>query len=213
MADRRMLTKKITDDDNFLSLSASAQALYMHLNMSADDDGFCNQVSTSIFKAHASMQDLETLLDKKYLYQFENGVIVIKHWRMANTLRKDRYKPTSFQEEYKRLELKENGAYTMLGESAVAERLTDGCQVVATTKNRLDKDKLISSSSLGASDKLLNRLTEEESEYLFKLYEDADYLIDEVQAEVDKKRRKVEKPFQYIIGYADKKGWPENEKN
>ena len=122
MAERRMFTKKVTDDDNFMALSASAQALYLHLSMAADDDGFCNQVSISMFKAHASVQDLQALLEKRYIYQFENGVIVIKHWRMANALRKDRYSPTAFQEELKQLQLKDNGSYT---------RLPDGCQTVA----------------------------------------------------------------------------------
>ncbi len=123
MAERRMLTKKVTDDDNFMSLSSSAQALYLHLSMSADDDGFCNQVAISMFKAHASVQDLQALLEKRYIYQFDNGVIVIKHWRMANALRKDRYTPTAFQEELAMLGIKDNGAYTWL---------PDGCQVVAT---------------------------------------------------------------------------------
>ena len=113
MAERRMFTKKVTDDDNFMSLSSSAQALYLHLSMSADDDGFCNQVSISMFKAHASVQDLQALLEKRYIYQFENGVIVIKHWRMANALRKDRYTPTAFKEELAQLDIKKNGSYTM----------------------------------------------------------------------------------------------------
>lgn len=113
MSDRRMFTKKVTDDDNFMSLSSSAQALYLHLSMSADDDGFSNQVALSMFKAHASVQDLEALLEKRYIYQFENGVIVIKHWRMANALRKDRYTPTAFQEELAKLSIKDNGSYTM----------------------------------------------------------------------------------------------------
>ena len=137
MAERRMFTKKVTDDDNFMSLSSSAQALYLHLSMSADDDGFCNQVSVSMFKAHASVQDLQALLEKRYIYQFENGVIVIKHWRMANALRKDRYTPTAFKEELARLDIKPNGSYTWL---------PDGCQTVAERlpqdsigKDRLDK--------------------------------------------------------------------------
>ena len=113
MAERRMFTKKVTDDDNFMALSSSAQALYLHLSMCADDDGFCNQVSISMFKAHASVQDLQALLEKRYIYQFENGVIVIKHWRMANALRKDRYTPTAFKEELAQLDVKKNGAYTM----------------------------------------------------------------------------------------------------
>ena len=135
MADRRMFTRKVTDDDNFMSLSSSAQALYLHLSMSADDDGFCNQVSISMFKAHASVADLQQLLEKRYLYQFDNGVIVIKHWRMANALRKDRYTPTVFKEELARLELKPNGSYTFSD---------NGCQLVANClpQNRIDKDRL-----------------------------------------------------------------------
>ena len=125
-----MLTRKVTDDDHFINLSSSAQALYLHLSMSADDDGFCNQVSSCMFRAHASVTDLQALLDNKYLIQFENGVIVIKHWRMANSLRSDRHKPTNFQEELARLELKDNGAYT-LKTDVVAERLPDGCRTVA----------------------------------------------------------------------------------
>lgn len=150
MAERRMFTRKVTDDDHFTDLSSSAQALYLHLTMSADDDGFCNQLSTAMFRSHASVQDLEALLEKRFLLQFDNGVIVIKHWRMANALRKDRYTPTAFQEELAKLKIKDNGSYTM-SEDVVASWLPDGCQVVAERlpqasigkdsqdKNRLDQ--------------------------------------------------------------------------
>lgn len=141
MAERRMFTKKVTDDDNFMSLSSSAQALYLHLSMNADDDGFCNQVSVSMFKAHASVQDLQALLEKRYIYQFENGVIVIKHWRMANALRKDRYTPTAFQEELAKLDIKDNGSYTLKNDDSDVW-LPDGCQLVAIGKDRIDKDRL-----------------------------------------------------------------------
>lgn len=125
-----MFTKKVTDDDSFMELSASAQALYLHLSMSADDDGFCNQVNLSMFKAHASVQDLEALLEKRYLIQFDTGVIVIRHWRMANALRKDRYTPTVFKEELSNLDVLETGVY---------DWLPNGCQMVA---NRLPQDRL-----------------------------------------------------------------------
>ena len=136
-----MFTKKVTDDDNFMSLSSSAQALYLHLSMSADDDGFSNQVSISMFKAHASIQDLQALLENRYVYQFENGVIVIKHWRMANALRKDRYTPTVFQEELSKLQINDNGTYSWL---------PDGCQMVANClpQDRLGKDS-IGKNSIG----------------------------------------------------------------
>ena len=129
MAERRMLSKKIADDDNFTSLSASAQALYLHLNLGADDDGFNNQIALAMFKAHASEDDLKVLKAKKYILQFESGVIAIKHWRMNNLIRKDRYTETSFKDELDLLEVKPNGAYTI--NTSVAEWLSNGCQVVA----------------------------------------------------------------------------------
>ena len=142
MAERRMFTKRVTDDDNFMSLSSSAQALYLHLSMSADDDGFCNLVSIAMFRSHASVNDLEALLSRRYLIQFENGVIVIRHWRMANALRKDRYTPTIFKKELSMLQLDSNLVYEE--KSMVAERLPDGCQVVAERlpQDRLGKDRL-----------------------------------------------------------------------
>jgi hypothetical protein len=122
LAERRMFTKKITDSDAFIELSSAAQALYFHLNQGADDDGFTNQVQNAMFKAHASIDDLKILMAKNFVIRFESGVIVIKHWRMHNTLRKDRYTPTNYQDELSQLGIKDNGSYTWLA---------DGCQVVA----------------------------------------------------------------------------------
>ena len=149
MAEKRMMTKKITDADEFISLPSSAQALYLHLNMSADDDGFNNQLQMAMYKAHASVDDVKVLLAKRFIIQFESGVIVIKHWRMANALRKDRYNATTYQDEMKLLRLKDNGVYTVNdsfntidGCQMVAERLPSGCQVVAVDKNSIDKNSI-----------------------------------------------------------------------
>ena len=113
--------------------------------MSADDDGFSNQVAISMFRAHASVQDLQALLEQRYIYQFESGVIVIKHWRMANALRKDRYTQTVFKEELAKLKLDKNGAYSLEhGSSTVAGWLPGGCQTDAelVPQDRLDQDRL-----------------------------------------------------------------------
>ena len=113
MADKRMFNKKITDSDEFITLSASSQALYFHLNMGADDDGFNNQVQMAIFKAHASIDDLKVLLLKNFIIQFDTGVIVIRHWRMNNYLQKDRIKPTIYQNELKNLCLNDSNVYNL----------------------------------------------------------------------------------------------------
>lgn len=134
MAERRMFTKKVTDSDAFIEMSSAAQALYFHLNQGADDDGFNNQIQMAMLKAHASADDLKILIAKNFVIRFESGVIVIKHWRLHNTLRKDRYTPTNFQEELQQLGMKDNGSYT-IGCQTVAKRLPQ----VSIGKDRLDK--------------------------------------------------------------------------
>ena len=112
MAERRMFTMKIVDSDAFLDMPMSTQALYFHLNMRADDDGFVNNPKRIMRMMSASEDDLKLLIAKRFILCFENGVIVIKHWRMHNLLRKDRYNPTQYTEEKAMLTIKEDGAYT-----------------------------------------------------------------------------------------------------
>ena len=112
MAEKRMFTQKIVDSDAFLDMSLSAQALYFHLNMRADDDGFVNNPKKIQRMIGASEEDMNVLIEKRFVLVFENGVIAIKHWRMHNLLRKDRYTPTLYQEQLSQLEMKKNGAYT-----------------------------------------------------------------------------------------------------
>lgn len=112
MAERRMFTKKITDSDPFTEMPLSAQALYFHLNMHADDDGFLNNPKKIQRSIGASEDDLKLLLAKRFILAFEKGVIVIKHWRMHNLLRKDRYSETQYIEEKETLLLQKDGSYT-----------------------------------------------------------------------------------------------------
>lgn len=108
-----MFTKKITDSDAFTELPPTTQSLYFHLCMGADDDGFSNQIRKAMFNAHADRNDFELLVTKKFVIPFDNGVIVIKHWRMHNLIKNDRYKETSYVEEKSTLVLKDNGVYTV----------------------------------------------------------------------------------------------------
>ena len=147
-----MYSKDVTDSDAFIEMSSAAQALYFHLNQGADDDGFNNQVSMAMWKAHASVDDLKVLMAKNFIIRFECGVIVIKHWRLHNTLRKDRYTPTNYQEELNLLGIKENGAYT-LGCHVVAEGLPSGC--LSIDKDSKDKSSVVE-GSIGESDEDIN---------------------------------------------------------
>ena len=138
MAERRMFTLKIVDSDAFLDMPASTQALYFHLAMRADDDGFVNNPKKVQRIFGASEDDLRLLIVKRFIIGFETGVIVIKHWRMHNTLRKDRYNPTQYQEELAMLSIKENGAYTDRGNQLATTRQPDGNH--SAPQYRIDKD-------------------------------------------------------------------------
>lgn len=112
MADRRMFSKTIIDSDTFLDMPLSAQALYFHLSMRADDDGFINNPKKIQRMIGASDDDCRLLIMKQLIIAFDSGVIVIKHWRLHNYIQKDRYKPTLYQNEKNTLELDESKVYT-----------------------------------------------------------------------------------------------------
>jgi len=132
MAERRMFAKTIVDSDAFLDMPVSTQNLYFHLAMRADDDGFINSPKKIARVVNASDDDLKVLIAKNFIIPFETGVVVIKHWRLHNYLRNDRYKPTVYQDEKSQLNVKDNGVYTF--------GIPDGNQVA--TQVRLGKDSI-----------------------------------------------------------------------
>lgn len=108
-----MFSKTIVLSDAFLDMPLSARCLYFTLGMLADDDGFINSPRSIMRQCGASDDDMRILLARKFVIAFESGVIVIKHWRINNYLRNDRYKETVYTEEYKQLTTEKNGAYTL----------------------------------------------------------------------------------------------------
>lgn len=113
MAERRMFAKTIVLSDAFLDMPLSARALYMTLGMVADDDGFVNNPKSIMRQCGASVDDINILLAKRFILAFDSGVIVIKHWRINNYLRSDRYQETKYIDEKSQLVVEENGAYTV----------------------------------------------------------------------------------------------------
>ena len=117
---------KIVDSDAFLDMPLSAQCLYFHLNMRADDDGFIGNPKRIMKVVGAADDDLRLLIAKSFVLTFENGVIVIKHWRMHNTLSKRRYHETQYSDEKRNLLLKKNGSYSLTsGEPIDDSRLVE----------------------------------------------------------------------------------------
>jgi hypothetical protein len=139
MAERRMFAKTIIDSDAFIDMPVSSQNLYFHLSMRADDDGFINSPKKIMRMVNASDDDLRILCSKNFVIPFETGIVVIKHWKLHNYLRNDRYKPTVYQGEKSQLDIKDNGVYT-LGIPDGNQRYTQ----VSIGKDRLVEDSIIS---------------------------------------------------------------------
>jgi hypothetical protein len=112
MANKRMFSMDIIDSDAFLEMPLSTHALYFHLSMRADDDGFVKNPRKIQRMIGASEDDLKVLIAKRFILPFDSGIVDIKHWKINNNIRSDRYKPTVFIEEKSLIVLKENGAYT-----------------------------------------------------------------------------------------------------
>ena len=112
MAERRMFAKTIIDSDAFLDMPLTSQALYFHLSMRADDDGFVNNPKRIQRLIGANDNDLGMLIAKRFLIPFESGIVVIKHWRIHNYIQNDRYKESVYTDEKGMLDIKPNKAYS-----------------------------------------------------------------------------------------------------
>lgn len=150
MAAKRMFSREIIESDLFLEMPLTTQALYFHLGMRADDEGFVNSPKKILREINCSNDDLKLLIAKGYVICFESGIIVITHWNMHNTIQKDRFKSTIYVEEKARLTTDSNKKY-ILPDSAESNCLPSGNQMdteciqdvsILETQYRLDKNRL-----------------------------------------------------------------------
>lgn len=133
-----MFAKTIIDSDAFLDMPMSARLLYYDLGMRADDDGFINSPKKIMRMIGASNDDVNILIARKFVIPFDSGVVVIKHWRINNYLRNDRYTETKYLEEKSNLEVDKNGSYTAKNNTGIPV----GIPTVSTGKVRLGKDSI-----------------------------------------------------------------------
>lgn len=141
MAERRMFAKTIIDSDAFLDMPISAQVLYFHLGMRADDDGFVNSPNKIVRIANATSEDMDILIQKKFIIPFyASGIVVIKHWKINNYIRPDIYHETKYKEEKASLDYDENGSYTTKKDGALRTR--NEHVTGSSTEVRIGKDRL-----------------------------------------------------------------------
>jgi hypothetical protein len=137
---KRMFSASIVESDAFLDMPLTAQALYMHLVMNADNDGFVNPRRITRMVG-GNVDDLNILVVKRFLLTFDSGVMVIKHWWINNNKRSDRHIPTSYQKELSELYIKDNKAYTKdTTEMAIPTEVDRQAQLPLATNGQPDAD-------------------------------------------------------------------------
>jgi len=140
-----MFSTEIVNSDIFLDMPSSTQSLYFHLGMHCDDDGFV--YPKKVMRMVAAVEDdLKILLAKKFLLNFESGVIVIKHWKVNNYLRSDRYRPTTHVSEMAQLTTDNGGVYHWYTDGA-----PNGSISKEVSKKEINKKIMISSKGTNAA--------------------------------------------------------------
>lgn len=111
MAGKRCFSKDVLGSGAFCALPPRAQLLYIQLNFEADSDGVVANARPAMANAGASDKDLKRLIEDRFILK-AGRVLVVKHWWKHNTLRRDRYTPTAWQEDLKDIRLRPDKVYT-----------------------------------------------------------------------------------------------------
>ena len=192
MANRRMVSLKVVDTDLFLEMPVTARLLYYDLLVRADDDGFVGSPKKIQRMIRCSDDDFKLLMAKRFIIPFESGVCVIRHWKIHNCIRSDRYSETIYKEEKSMLKLEESGVYALDNKpknaipDVIPSDIPDGYQMdtqVRLGKDRLGKDRL----ELG-KDRLDNRISWKE---ILDTWNQLPQPIKSIRAITDKRKAKI----------------------
>ena len=203
MAERRMFSKSVIDSDAFMDMPLSTQALYFHLAIRADDDGFLGNPKMVMRMICASEDDLKLLIAKNFIIAFGSGVIVITHWKMHNYIRTDRYKETIHKDEKELLSLKNNGMYT------IGIPSDNQVSYQPDTQVRSGKDSI---GKYKDDLSIIDRLTENEIKLLKDSCTDFDQLIRYADAKINLRENSspISDPYSYLKAIIINEGFLKN---
>ena len=202
MAKRRMLSIPIVETDRFYELKSTEQALYLHLNLNADDDGVVDRVKSIMRDTHASTKNYQSLVDGGYIIDLGKGLALITHWNQHNKIKKDRYIPSVYHDIISKMELDPNGRYIKASEVVFGDICApqDSIGKVSTDKGSIAKE----SEDKGKEEKESNNLsflhtfkTEED----LKISSDSGFAEEPTGAEIDHNRFLAKLKLYFIKRY------------
>lgn len=144
MSKRRMFSSDITNSDTFIEMNLATQAIYFHLSLSADDDGFINSATRTLRAVGGEKAFIEELIQNRFLIHFDNGILLVRHWHLHNQIKKDRYTPTIYKKEMEEVVLMDKVYYK--------KSELDCIQNGSTLEPQISKEKIsIDKDSIGES--------------------------------------------------------------
>ena len=140
MAERRMFSKTIINSDLFLDLPSSAQNLYFHLSLNADDEGFVNSPKKIMKYVNSQIEDMELIVENGFIKKFDSGIVVIIHWNLHNYIQKDRFKATIYQKEKQQLVLVGKKYVTKDECTQFVSNVNTDCVSILETQDSIEKN-------------------------------------------------------------------------
>lgn len=194
-----MFSRKITETDHFLEMPLSSQALYFHLNMGADDEGFIDKAKTIQRTIGASDDDMKLLIAKGFLIPFESGVVVIRHWRIHNYIQADRFQATIYQDEKEQLDFDKSKIASIKPLDQCIQNVSKMDTQVRLGEDSLDKDRL----DKDRLDKVNNLYSgEDEKKSLSQIIKSSSVKINDRQAQQIQEYIGLDNMTVEMIGYA-----------
>jgi len=148
MAQKRMISKIVSDEDRFVDMHVESQALYFHLNLKADDEGYVAGPNRMLRMLSISRERLDELVDNEFIFLFASGIALIRHWYIHNNIRKDRVRETIYREEQAQVILDDCQIYSMA--DACPSYVRQMSAQKREDENRLDKNSIDKQSRAAA---------------------------------------------------------------
>ena len=143
MANRRMFSREVCDSDLFIEMPFAAQALYLHLNLNADDDGCVARANQVVQCINATPNDFKVLLENGYVLQLEHKLYVITDWLNNNQIRSDRKVRSIYMNELAQVRVDENRRYSLTNGTPLLEYIEQKRQEAEAAKEaRLRKKEM-----------------------------------------------------------------------
>lgn len=185
MAQKRMFRLDVLETDAFMEMPLTTQALYFWLGLKADDDGFIGNPNMVTRNVGASSDDLKLLIAKGFLIQFADGVVVVKHWRMHNTLSANRYKETKYLEDKSILKIKDNKAYSLNSGNPIddSHQITMGSRQTEKDEQKTNNRRTIDEQKTKKDEQKTN--TDKDIDIDIDLGKDKDLVINNLEDDDD----------------------------